>query len=72
MQEDLSEKLRINEEILQDLISDNDKWSQFNNELKRLETLFQDIDSMFDSKKFRDSSLEEKQQILEVEECFII
>jgi hypothetical protein len=72
MQEDLSEKLRINEEILQDLINDNDKWSQFNNELKRLETLFQDIDSMFDSKKFRDSSLEEKQQILEVEECFII
>jgi hypothetical protein len=64
MQEDLSEKLRINEEILQDLINDN--------ELKRLETLFQDIDSMFDSKKFRDSSLEEKQQILEVEECFII
>ena len=70
MQEHLNEKLRINEETLQDLVDDNDKWSRFNEELKRLETLFKDIDSMFDSKTFGDSSLEEKQQILEVEEYF--
>jgi hypothetical protein len=72
MHEDLTEKLRINGEILQDLLSDNDKWSQFNEELKRLETLFKNIDSMFDSKTFGDSSLEEKQHTLEVEKYFII
>ncbi|CAF4079785.1 unnamed protein product, partial [Rotaria sp. Silwood2] len=65
MQEDLFEKLRITEEILQDLISDNDKWVQFNDELKRLEALFKDITSMFDTKMVGERSLEEKQQMLE-------
>ncbi len=39
---------------------------KFNDELKRLETLFKDINSIFDSKNFQDKTLEEKQQILEV------
>jgi GTP-sensing pleiotropic transcriptional regulator CodY len=66
MQEDLIEKLRIIEEILQDLIHDNDKWVKFNDELKRLETLFKDITLVVDSKMFAEKPLEEKQKILEV------
>ncbi|CAF3902379.1 unnamed protein product, partial [Rotaria sp. Silwood1] len=65
LQEDLFEKLRIIDEILQDLISDNDKWTQFNDELKRLETLFKDITLILDTKMPGEKSLEEKQQILE-------
>ncbi|CAF3934598.1 unnamed protein product, partial [Rotaria sordida] len=65
MIEELTEKLRIIDGILQDLIYDNDKWTHFNNELKRLETLFREIGSMFDAKMFGERALEEKQQILE-------
>ena len=66
MLEELIDKLRLVEEYLQDLIHDNDKWIHFNNELKRLETLFREIGSMFDAKMFGERPLEEKQQILEV------
>jgi len=72
MQEDFIENLRIIEDILQDLIDDNEKWIRFNDELKRLETLFKDVSLMVDSKSFGDKSLEEKQQILQVNESFII
>jgi hypothetical protein len=72
MQEDFIENLRIIEDILQDLIDDNEKWIRFNDELKRLETLFKDASLMVDSKSFGDKSLEEKQQILQVNESFII
>ncbi|CAF4704027.1 unnamed protein product, partial [Rotaria sp. Silwood2] len=65
MVEDLTEKLRIIDEFLQDLIHDNNKWTHFNDELKRLETLFREIGSMFDAKMFGERALEEKQQILE-------
>jgi hypothetical protein len=54
--------------MLQDLMHDNEKWIKFNDELKRLETLFKDISSIFDSKTFVEKSLEEKQQILQVNE----
>jgi hypothetical protein len=66
MLEELIEKLRITEETLQDLIEDNNRWIHFNDELKRLETLFREIGSMFDAKMFGERPLEEKQQILEV------
>lgn len=66
MQEDLIEKIRLIEEMLQDLIRDNDNWIKFNDELKRLETLFNSISTLFESKGFQDKSLEEKQQILQV------
>ena len=66
IQDDFLEKLRIIEDILQDLMFNNDKWIQFNDELKRLEILFKDINLMFESKTFADKSLEEKQQILQV------
>jgi hypothetical protein len=66
MQEDYLDKLRIIDEILQDLIHDNEKWIQFNDELKRLEILFKEINSLFESKSFGEKSLEEKQQILDV------
>lgn len=72
IQDDFLEKLRIIEEILQDLMNNNEKWIQFNDELKRLETLFQNISSMFDSKSFQEKSLEEKQQILQVNYSFRI
>jgi hypothetical protein len=70
MQEDLIEKLRIIDEILQDLLHDNEKWIKFNDEFKRLDTFFKDITSMLESKTFEEKSLEEKQQILQVNECF--
>jgi hypothetical protein len=70
MQEDLIEKLRIIDEILQDLLHDNEKWIKFNDEFKRLDTFFKDITSMLESKTFGEKSLEEKQQILQVNECF--
>ena len=66
MQEDFHEKLRMTDEMLQDLSRDNEKWMQFNTELKRLEALFHDIGSMLESKNFTEKSLEEKQEILEV------
>jgi hypothetical protein len=66
MLEELIEKLRFIDEILQDFIQDNNKWIYFNDELKRLETLFREIGSMFDAKMFGERPLEEKQQILEV------
>jgi hypothetical protein len=66
MLEELIEKLRLIEEILQDLMEDNNRWVHFNDELKRLETLFREIGSMFDAKMFGERPLEEKQQILEV------
>ncbi|CAF3804026.1 unnamed protein product [Adineta steineri] len=65
MHEDLNEKLRITEEILQDLINDNDRWRIFNDELKRLEIVYKKIESTFDPKTFADKSLEEKQLLLE-------
>jgi hypothetical protein len=68
MLEELIEKLRLIEEILQDLMEDNNRWVHFNDELKRLETLFREIGSMFDAKMFGERPLEEKQQILEVRE----
>lgn len=66
MQEDFHEKLRMTDEMLQDLVRDSEKWMKFNGELKRLETLFHEISSMFESKNFNEKSLEEKQQILDV------
>jgi hypothetical protein len=66
MVEELIEKLRTIDELLQDFLQDNDKWTHFNDELKRLETLFREIGSMFDAKMFGERPLEEKQQILEV------
>lgn len=66
MQEDLIENLRTADEMLQDLTRDNEKWMQFNEKLKNLETLFGNINSLFESKSFGEKSLEEKQQILEV------
>jgi hypothetical protein len=66
MLEEFIEKLRLIDEILQDLIQDNTRWVHFNDELKRLETLFREIGSMFDAKMFGERPLEEKQQILEV------
>jgi len=69
MQEDFLDKLRIIDELLEDLIQDNDKWIKFNTELQRLETLFKEINSLFESKSFGEKSLEEKQQILDVR-CF--
>jgi hypothetical protein len=72
MVEELIEKIRFVSEILQDLTHDNDKWIHFNEELKRLETLFREIGSMFDAKMFGERSLEEKQQILEVKIIFEI
>jgi hypothetical protein len=66
MQEDFLDKLRIIDELLEDLIQDNDKWIKFNTELQRLETLFKEINSLFESKSFGEKSLEEKQQILDV------
>ncbi|CAF4264356.1 unnamed protein product, partial [Adineta steineri] len=65
MHEDLNEKLRIIEEVLQDLINDNDRWRIFNDELKRLEIVYKKIESTFDPKTFADKSLEEKQLLLE-------
>lgn len=70
MQEDLYEKLRITEELLQDFISDSQKWTQFSDELKRLEALFKDINSLLDTKVIGDKPLEEKQQVLEVNKKF--
>ena len=72
MQEDLLEKLRILDEISQHLTHDNDKWIKINGELKRLETLFNEINSLFESKSFADAPLEEKQKILEVQTMFIL
>ncbi len=66
MQEDFLDKLRMIDELLEDLIQDNDKWIKFNTELQRLETLFKEINSLFESKSFGEKSLEEKQQILDV------
>ncbi|CAM2712242.1 unnamed protein product [Rotaria socialis] len=65
MIEELNEKLRLIDEILQDLIADNTRWIRFNDESKRLDTLFREIGSMFDAKMFGERPLEEKQQILE-------
>ncbi|CAF1053347.1 unnamed protein product [Adineta ricciae] len=65
MVEELVEKARIVNELLRDLTQDNDKWTHFNEELKRLETLFREIGSMFDARMFGERPLEEKQQILE-------
>ena len=71
MLEELTEKLRSTDEILHNLIHDHDKWTYFNNELNRLETLFREIGSMFDAKMFGERTIEEKQQILEVNSiCF--
>ena len=66
MQEELMEKLRSIDELLQNLNNDNHKWIHFNDEFKRLETLFREISSMFDAKMFGERTLEEKQEILEV------
>lgn len=66
MQEDFHEKLRMIDEMLQDLSRDNEKWMKFNTELKRLETFFHEISVLLESKNFNDKPLEEKQQILEV------
>ena len=66
MVEELIEKLRTIDDFLQDLIDDNNRWAHFNDELKRLETVFREIGSMFDANMFGERTLEEKQQILEV------
>jgi cell fate (sporulation/competence/biofilm development) regulator YlbF (YheA/YmcA/DUF963 family) len=71
MQEDLLERLRTIDEISQHLIHDNDKWIKFNDELKRLETLFKEISLLIESKSFADKPLEEKQKILEVQICLV-
>ncbi|CAM4782634.1 unnamed protein product, partial [Rotaria magnacalcarata] len=65
MQEDFFEKLRITEEILQDLISDNQKWIQFNDDLKRLESFFKETNAVLETKLLGERSLEDKQQLLE-------
>ena len=67
MQEDLIEKLKSIEEMLQELTVDNDKWTKFNEQLKRSETFLREIGALFDPKSFADKPLEEKQQLLEVE-----
>lgn len=66
MVEGLIDKLRIVDELLDDFIQDNERWTRFNEEVKRLETLFREIGAMFDAKMFGDRTLEEKQQILDV------
>ncbi len=66
MQEDFLDKLRVIDEMLQDLIQENEKWTKYNEELKRLEALFKDMNTLFESKSFNEKSLEEKQQILDV------
>lgn len=66
MVEELIEKLRTVDELLDDFIQDNERWTHFNDEVKRLETLFREIGAMFDAKMFGDRSLDEKQQILDV------
>ncbi|UJR08743.1 hypothetical protein I4U23_013000 [Adineta vaga] len=65
MVEELLEKSRLVNELLQDLTQDNDRWIHFNDELQRLETVFREIGSMFDARMFGERPLEEKQQILE-------
>ena len=66
MVEELIEKLRHVDELLDDFIQDNERWIHFNEELKRLETLFREIGAMFDARMFGDRTLEDKQQILDV------
>lgn len=66
MIEELSDRLRVLDDTLHNLIEDSNRWTRFNDELKRLETLFREIRSMFDAKMFGERPLEEKQQILEV------
>jgi hypothetical protein len=68
MVEELIDKLRTVDELLEDFLQENDRWTHFNDELKRLETLFREIGSMFDAKMFGERPLEEKQQILEVKQ----
>lgn len=72
MVEELIEKLRHVDELLDDFIHDNERWIHFNDELKRLETLFREIGSMFDAKMFGDRTLEDKQQILDVRTLFFL
>ena len=52
--------------LLQDLTEDDSRWKHVNDELRRLETLFREIGSMFDANMFGERPLDEKQQILEV------
>jgi hypothetical protein len=66
MVEELIDHLRTVDELLEDFLRENARWTHFNNELNRLETLFREIGSMFDAKMFGERPLEEKQQILEV------
>lgn len=66
MQEDFNEKLRSIEEMSQDLIQENQHWTKFTSELKRLEDFFQEIQNLIETKAFQDKPLEEKQQIIEV------
>lgn len=72
MVEELIEKLRHIDELLDDFIHDNERWGHFNDELKRLETLFREIGAMFDAKMFGDRTLEDKQQILDVRPSSLI
>ena len=66
MVEELIDHLRTVDELLEDFLQENSRWTHFNSELNRLETLFREIGSMFDAKMFGERPLEEKQQILEV------
>ncbi|CAF1543353.1 unnamed protein product, partial [Didymodactylos carnosus] len=65
MHDQLMNSLKIIDDYLTDLINDNDKWTNFNTELKRLETLFHEIETMFDTNMFGERPLEDKQNILE-------
>lgn len=66
MQEDLNDKLKLMDEIIQDLINDQEKWKKFNDELQRLEKLFKEIDSSFVTQMSSERTLEDKQEFLEV------
>ena len=66
MQEELTDRLQSMDALLQDLTEDDSRWKHVNDELRRLETLFREIGSMFDANMFGERPLDEKQQILEV------
>ena len=66
LHEDFLGNLRSIDEMALDLVRDNDQWTTFNDELKRLETLLSESASVLERNALEDKPLEDRQQILQV------
>jgi hypothetical protein len=71
-QDEFLENLRLIDEYIHDLRRDHDVWTQFNDELKRLEIFFRDVGTSFDTAIMTGKPLNERQMILEVNKMKII